>query len=419
MNGKQQPGMNRFFLILIFCGSITASFGQARGLDYFINQAVANSPLLKDLQNQVKINQLDSMLILAAQRPQVALTSNDNYSPVINGFGYDAAITNGANINAVINVNKSLLNGRKNKAQFASLQLLSNALSNNMAVSEQDIKKSVIAQYITVYGDMLQVDFSSEILAMLSKQEIILKKLTEKNVYRQVDYLSFYVTLQQNQFKLKQQVNQYKNDYFILNYLAGISDTAQPVLEKPAISLNLLPDINQSAFFKKYQIDSLTLAVNKTLVDISYRPRLNAYADAGYNSSLAYKPYKNFGTSVGLTLTIPIYDGKQKALQYSKIETQENTRFANKQFFTNQYYQQVAQLKQQLQSTEDLVNDINQQLKYIETLIRVNEKLLQTGDVRIYDYILALNNFLNAKSLINDNTISRLQLINQLNYWNR
>jgi hypothetical protein len=397
----------RYFFMLFFLLNLLISFGQKRNLEYFINQAVTNSPMLKDLQNQVKSNQLDSLLILAAQRPQVSFT------------GYDNAITNGANVSALIGVNKSLLNTTNNKAQFASLKLLSDALRNNMAISGQDLRRAIIAQYITAYGDLLQVNFSDEIQTMLRKQDTVLKKLTEKNVYRQVDYLSFYVTLQQNEFKLKQQLNQYKNDYFVLNFLAGITDTAQPALEKPDVTLNVLPDINQSVFFKKYEIDSLSLAVNKTLVDIAYRPKLNVYADAGYNSSLAYLPYKNFGTSAGLNLIIPIYDGRQKKLQYSKIETLENTRLASKQFFTSQYYQQTAQLKQQLKSTEELMSDINNQLKYIETLITVNERLLQTGDVRIYDYILSLNSYLNAKNLITDNTISRLQLINQINYWSR
>lgn len=411
--------MARFLLIVILSLAIKKSFGQTRDLDYFVKQAMASSPLLKDLQNQVKMNELDSLLILATQRPQVSFTSNDNYAPVIKGYGYDNAITNGANVSALVGVRKSLLNGAGNKVQFTNLKLLSDALRNNVAISEQDIKRSVIGQYIVVYGDLLQVNFSTEIQDMLQKQEKVLKILTQKNVYKQVDYLTFFVALQQNEFKLKQQVNQYKNDYSTLNYLAGITDTTQPPLEKPAVSLNVLPDITESAFFKKYQIDSLTLAVNKKLINITYRPKLDVFADAGYNSSLAYQPYKNFGTSAGFTLVVPIYDGKQKRLKYSKIEAQEYTRLANKQFFTNQYYQQVAQLKQQLQATTELTADINQQLKYIETLITVNEKLLQTGDVRIYDYILALNSFLNAKSLINDNTISQLQIINQINYWNR
>ena len=411
--------MKRCFIILFFCLNGAAVFAQKRQLDFFIKEAMANSPLLKDYQGQVSINQLDSLLILAAQRPRVSFTSNDSYAPVIHGFGYDNAITNGANLNALVGVNKSLLNGRNNKVQFAGLKLLSDAVKNSAIISEQDLKKNIIGQYIITYGDMMQVNFSTEVQQMLQKQETVLKKLTEKNVYRQVDYLSFYVTIQQHEFALRQVMNQYKNDYATLNWLAGIADTVQPSLETPDISLNILPDISQSAFFKKYEIDSLTLVNNKRLIDIGYRPTLNVFADAGYNSSLAYKPYKNFGTSIGLGLVIPIYDGKQKRLQYSKIAVSESTRIAHKQFYTNQYYQQVAQLHQQLQATTDLISDINLQLKYIETLITVNEKLLQTGEVRIYDYILALNNFLNAKNLINENTISRLQLINQINYWNR
>ncbi|MBC7507377.1 MAG: TolC family protein [Ferruginibacter sp.] len=407
--------------IIIFFLSLNTmiSTAQKRQLNFFLNQAIENSPLLKDYKNQVKINEFDSLLLLATQSPQVSFSSNDSYAPVIKGFGYDDAITNGANVNALIGVNKTLLNGRNNKVQFANLQLLSDAIRNNAIISEQDIKKTIIGQYIITYGDMLQVNFSSAIQDKLRKEEIVLKKLTEKNVYRQVDYLTFYVTLQQNEFKLKQQVNQYKNDYATLNYLAGIADTTQLVLEWPDVTMPVLPEINSSAFFKKYEIDSLTLVNRKTLIDITYRPKLSVFADAGYNSSLAYKPYKNFGTSIGLSLVIPLYDGKQINLQYGKIALSENTRAANKQFYTNQYYRQVAQLKQQLQATSSLIDDINQQLKYIEALISVNEKLLQAGEVRVYDYILALNNFLNAKNLINENTISRLQIINQINYWNR
>lgn len=411
--------MKYYSIILFFFLNITGVFSQTRSLDFFIKLAKENSPLLKEVQNQLKANQFDSLLILAAQRPQVSFSSNELYAPIIKGYGYDKAITNGANLSAFVKVEKSLLNGKSNTIQFNNLKLISESLRNNSSITEQDLIKTIIGQYIVVYGDMLQLNFSYEIQSMLNKQDIVLKKLTEKNVYRQVDYLSFYVTVQQNEFKLKQQTIQYKNDYATLNYLTGIADTSKPSLSEPSISLNVLPEIEQSVFFKKYQIDSLVLANNKKLIDITYRPKLAVFADAGYNSSLAYLPYKNFGTSVGLNLIIPIYDGKQKQLAYSKIATQEDSRIANKQFYTNQYYQQIAQLNQQLQSISNLVTDINTQLKYIETLIRVNEKLLQTGEVRITDYILSLNNFLNAKTMINDNTISRLQLINQINYWNR
>ena len=106
-------------------------------------------------------------------------------------------------------------------------------------------------------------------------------------------------------------------------------------------------------------------------------------------------------------------------MQYSKIDIAERTRQNYQSFFTSQYKQQIAQLTQQLKATDELINDINNQLKYSESLITVNEKLLETGEVKIADYILALNNYLNAKNLVTQNNINRLQIINQINYWNR
>ena len=81
--------------------------------------------------------------------------------------------------------------------------------------------------------------------------------------------------------------------------------------------------------------------------------------------------------------------------------------------------QQIAQLSQQLKATEDLIGQINEQLRYSEALIDVNGKLLGTGDAKIADYILALSSYLNAKNLLTQNNITRLQIINQINYWNR
>jgi hypothetical protein len=49
----------------------------------------------------------------------------------------------------------------------------------------------------------------------------------------------------------------------------------------------------------------------------------------------------------------------------------------------------------------------------------VNERLLATGDIRLTDFILALNNYFNARNLVTQNYISRLKILNQINYWNK
>jgi outer membrane protein TolC len=408
---------NKFFTILFFLAPCFL-FGQNKNLSFFINNAVNNSPQLYEYRNLILSNSIDSQLIMAGKRFQVSGNSNFYYAPVINGYGYDAAITNGQQLQALIAVTKQIYNKKNLEVQFQSLRLQRDSLNVSSAITTQDIKKSVIAQYITAYGDQLQLDFNDEVIGLLSNEDSILKKLTQKNVYKQADYLSFLVTLQQQMLTRNQLAVQYKNDFATLNYLTGIVDTFTTRLDEPDITVikNLLYD--SSAFLLKYKVDSLRLLNEKALIDLNYRPKINLFADAGYESSLMLTPYKNFGTNIGINLTVPIYDGHQKQLQYTKINIEERTRQRQKEFFNNQLQQQLQQLQQQLSSLESLSEPVNNQIKYLETLINVNGKLLQTGDIKITDYVLGLNNYISAKNLVVQNMIARYQIMNQLNYWN-
>jgi hypothetical protein len=116
---------------------------------------------------------------------------------------------------------------------------------------------------------------------------------------------------------------------------------------------------------------------------------------------------------------LPFYDGHQRVIQENKIKLLENTNENYKDFFTRQYDQQLAMLRQQLAGTESLINDIDNQIRYSKGLIDVNGKLLETGDAKISDLIIAINNYQSSKNLLTQNNIIRLQIINQINYWNR
>lgn len=410
---------NFFNIISFIVISIHCSAQNNNQLSFYIENALSNSPLLRDYKNQVQSSQYDSLLIRASYRPQLTGTTYNSYAPVIKGVGYDEAITNGANFSTLIGVNKQLSNKKLLNAQFQNIQIQKQLINNTSAISEQDLIKMVIAQYITAYGDLQQLNFNREINSLLSKEETILKKLTEKNVYRQVDYLAFLVTLQQQGLLIKQLSIQYQDDFATLNYLSGNTDTAFVILDDPGINLKPLPGITESVFFKKFELDSLKLNGDKALIDAAYQPVINLFADGGYNSSLAYNAYKNLGTSFGISARIPIYDGKQKKMQYSKLSIAEKTRANYKDFFARQYNQQIAQQMQQLAATEELIAAINNQVRYADALMRADEKLLQAGELRIADYVLAINNYLNTKNQLTQNTINRLQIINQVNYWNR
>jgi len=408
----------KYFIIFLSFILPLFSFGQNKNLDYFINQSLQNDPRLTDIRNLVLSNKIDSELIRAANKLQVSGSGNAYYAPVIGSYGYDGVITNGQQLSALVAVNKQINNKKNLNLQFKSLQLQNDSLINSSAITKQDIKKAIIIQYITTYGDQLQLEFNDQLIHLLSKEESILKNLTQKNVYKQSDYLSFLVTLQQQQLVKSQLLVQYKNDYASLNYLAGIIDTTTETLSAPEIQLIPNYHATESPFFLGYKIDSQRIENERMIAKIQYRPKVNLFADAGYQSSLILTPYKNFGYSFGINLTVPIYDGHQKQLQFSKLDIQQRTLQKKQEFFDSQYRQQLQQLDQQLNNIESLNTNISKQIEYLETLIKVDGKLLETGDIRITDFILALNNYITAKNLVVQNQIARYQVIQQINYWN-
>ncbi|MEP6793296.1 MAG: hypothetical protein ABJB16_03145, partial [Saprospiraceae bacterium] len=69
--------------------------------------------------------------------------------------------------------------------------------------------------------------------------------------------------------------------------------------------------------------------------------------------------------------------------------------------------------------TEKLIDQATDQIKYADGLLSAQHQLLIKGDVVIADYMNAINNDLNAKYIVTQNTIERLHIINQLNYWDR
>jgi len=395
------------------------TIAQQKNLDYFIDHGLQNSPLLKETNNNILLNHIDSLRIRATYKPQVSAISNNYYAPVIHGYGYDEIITNIRNFNEQVSATKTFVGKKNLEIQFNGIQLLNESLSIAGKITEQDLQRTIVAAYIAAYGSWRQYNFNDEIYKLLAKEDTIFKKLTQSSVYRQTDYLTFLVTLQQQHLAITQAKQQYQNDYATLNYICGLVDTSYAILDSPRIALQQLPEYTNSIFYKKFITDSLILKNESQQIGLAYKPKLSVTADGGFVSSLTYTPYKNFGFGAAINLTIPIYDGNQRKLQYQRLNILEQTRVSNRNFYTNQYYQQIAQLSQQLQTTEQVISETREQLRYVRTLLDANKKLLVTGEVNIAEYIIAISNYLNAQNTILQNMIQKYQLITQINYWNR
>jgi outer membrane protein TolC len=411
--------MKREIAVILLALSTFCVFPQQAGLNYFIDKGLQNSPMLNEFQNHLLNISIDSLRTRAGFGLQVQALSNNSYAPVINGWGYDQAITNGVNIYEAVSVSKDITWKRDQENQYQALGIQYQSISNKGKISEQELKKNITAQYITAYGSWQNYLFNSEMTGLLRTEESVLKTLAEKGVYRQTEYLSFLVNLQQQELRGTSIKNKYYNDLSLLKYLCGITDTSFISLTDPNLELEDLPDFKETVFFEQFVIDSLKLQNEDRQIDNQYLPKVSLFADGGYYSSLAFNPYKNFGLNAGISLSIPIYDGGQKKMQHDKLNIFEQNRRSYRDFYLSQNSQQINRFLQQLKENLKLSEDISKQVNYARILIETYHKILEAGDIHMSDYIIAVSNYLTARNMMVENKVEKYQIINELNYWNR
>jgi hypothetical protein len=104
-------------------------------------------------------------------------------------------------------------------------------------------------------------------------------------------------------------------------------------------------------------------------------------------------------------------------MQHDQIAISEASRSNYISFFENRYSQQISMLRRQLASADQITRQTMEQMTYVQTLIDANRLLLNSGDIPVTDYLLSINNYLNAKSLLIENNMTRFRIVNELNYW--
>jgi outer membrane protein TolC len=404
----------------IFSSLVLATFifgyGYSQSLEMYLDSALAKSPLLHDYNNQVLSGRLDSLLLLAAYKPQVNQITQLTHFPAGPGWGYDEAITNGGNYSAVVNITQSLFNKKHIYGQLQSIDLLNQTIKLNARITIFDLRKSITDQYLTTYTDFSRHQFNQSVLALLKKEQKSVKSLVDKGVYLVTDYMNLQVMIRAQEIAITQSFIQLKNDLAVLNFICGVTAHPEINLIKPVLiqQHNLNPE--NSPIFAQFRIDSLKNNNNRQIIDLNYRPRVNIFADAGLNAIAPQNMIHNMGGSFGINFFVPIYDGKQRKLQYDKIALAENTRTYYKRYYSVQYQLQSDQLNNQLKLTDNLLSEINNQLSEQERLIDLYRIELEKGMVRLLDFLSVLNNYTSTKVTYMVTEMNKLQIINQLNY---
>lgn len=409
----------QFIAVIFLCCVFHLTNAQIRSLDYFLQQGISNSPLLKDLNNQIRLNSIDSLLIKARQKPQVNFDGLLYYAPIINGYGYSEAITNNANLSSLLGVSQNIFNSKTLDARYANIGIQNQAISNTTRMTENELKKAITAQYLTTFSLFNEINLTKTLLTSLHQEESILKQLAEKGIYKQTEFLSFLVELQSQELGLTNLQIQYQREFSALNVLCGITDKTIYDLSRPEILLTGTVQPEASPFFLRFRYDSLLIQNERLLINRDYKPVVKWFSDAGLLSNDPGVIYKNFGVSVGLSFSLPVYDGHQRDLNFEKLNATEETRRSYQNHFKMQYDQQLEQLNEELKRTREMIPLLRDQLDLAADLIRQSRTLINAGEMSITDYVMAIRNYSTIQNNLNQYDLRILQIINEINFWRR
>jgi outer membrane protein TolC len=409
--------MYKRYLVILFFTSITViAYNQSRTLDFYLNEGIQNSPLLKDYYNQVNSALFDSLLIRSSKMPLVEAKSQLLYSPIYGNFGYDEVVTDGGNYMGVVGITQNILNRRDLNNKFQSVNIQRQTATNSSKISIAELKRIITEQYLASFADFNELTYNKSFLTFAYKENEIIRRFVSQGLCKQTDYLSLQIETQTQEILVSQLAGQFEKDLRQLNQLCGLNDTGSYMLSLPELKITGSPDINKSPLFLQYKIDSLRIENEKAAIDVRYQLKMNWFADAGFLTSTPWNFYRHFGYSAGLSLSIPLYDGNQKDHEKQKLSLAENTRSSYENKFRYKYSQQIQQLNDELKSLRVMTSQLEKQLSTSEQLVNALRGQLETGIIQMTEYINAVKNLHYINKNLSDNRIRIQQVINELNY---
>jgi outer membrane protein TolC len=408
--------LRRFLLTFFLSGLTLIAYNQAHNLEFYLSQGVKNSPLLNDYRNQISASIADSLIIRAAKKPLVEAKSQILYSPSYHNFGYDPIITDEGNYTAVVGATQPLFNKKELTNKYKAVGLQKQLMSNSALISTNELNKLITEQYLTAYSGFNDFLFNKTFLELFKKENEIVKQFVKNGVYKQTDYLTLLVETQSQEILVRQLESQYKKDLGSLNELCGIIDSAAYELIIPELRIKGSPDISKAPAFIHYKIDSIRIENEKATVDLRYKPKFNWFADAGVLSSNPWNFYTHFGYSAGVSLNIPIYDGKQRGIEKGKLELDQNTRLNYENTYRKQYFQQIQQLSIEFKALIELSARMTEQVDTAKQLVNALKEQLESGNIQMTEYIIAVKNYKTISRNINMVNVQKLQVINEMNF---
>jgi len=419
-------------LSFLLLSEFFALSAQQRDLNFYLDQAKINSPLINKNKNESKIVMLDLKQINSIlSKPEVSLISGVMFAPIISHdnnsshfeltsdgateyTGYDLALTDGGQYQAVVSVKQPLFTSSRYKTYANKASISGQINDNNIALTVHELEQIVGYQYILCIISKMQINNELSLLKELGEQVRIMQKLVENAVYKQTDLMLLQIEAQNYEAEYRMFQGEYMTNVYDLNLICGIRDTS--IVDLREIDIVLKPDIiSNSNFLTAYKLDSLNIIADRSINDLKYKPQLDLFADAGLFA--AYLPYPGrMGFSTGISFSWNIFDGHQRALQREKSDINLQTIEFEKKNFLTQNDISKNKIMNQIEAIDQRLRLYEQQSYQYDKLYNAYSRELSLGEASVMDFKNLLKDIAARKQESLMLKMERQLLINSYNY---
>lgn len=421
-------------IITYIMAALAVTISHAGVLDAYIQSAVQTNAALSTLRTYQRVGELEGQRLAAqVSAPQVSLIANAMVAPIVSYdgkipvlivnplgsnryIGYDGAASNGGQFLGMVNVSKQFFTSAVSEANRATIQSQRGQLQVAIDRGVHDLEKAVVDRYLVCLQDKVQWMYADSAITLISDQIRVMESLAAAGIVRESDVAL--VNLERKSFVVQRAAfaSALRRDVADFKVLCGLLETDSVIVD--AVDIRSNQAIGSSQYLASFTADSLAAVTTFETFKTRYVPQVSGFANAGVNAVNVATLTSRFGMSLGVNVTMNLYDGAQAGLEEIKVHEQLLTISANARLLQTRLAEQIMRTTQEIVDCEQRLDLLNATVEESVRAVAVIRKELASGQAIAPEYARMLRVLSTYKK---DAAVLRVDLLglkNTLNYLN-
>ncbi|UYQ91872.1 TolC family protein [Chitinophaga horti] len=412
--------MKKIFLaILLLTGPGFAALHAQQAptdLQQLVNQSFEHYKQIKALQTQQRIAADQTDLTKTQRMPQVHGDVSYMHlypAPKLDFGGAAFQPFPSENVNVGVSGRQLLLDFGKSGSAIARSQAQQNLLSMQTDEAKEQLAFQVAAVYLNIAYLRNNIDVQDANIKLLEETEKIVQQRLKNGDAIDLELLNTQVKLENYRNRKIEYRNQLEKQVANMQYLTGSPDQSgiRADFSWPAAPQQMLVDtaaLAENAAIKTSLEKERVAEMELKSVKRDFTPSL--YLDAGTGVKNGYLPDVNtpkWNYNAGVSLAIPIYNGKRNKLQESIAAKQVEAAKWNTAGVKDNVVKEIAQQNSDIQSNRE-------RLKTADVLLRQADRAVQLAQSRYKNGVITYLDLQNAQTSLLEAQLSKIQYQYQL-----